>query len=339
MYDTLEQHASYYLNWMDKTYFAGKKSGVTKYLSEQGGRKIDVLTESFLQYGLFPTLQPKNICVMLHSFTVDFHKHDFIELIYVLRGGCHTDLFDDSFLTQMRSLPLKQGDVLLLNTNAVHRIAAPKDSRVFNVLIKRSFVETVLRFIDQDNPILHSLALDNRSGPMNGNLPQYFYFPRRVLTPCENVLHQLIHGFFTQGGQDNGMLNAQLILLLSHLSQCTKHGSASPLPQGQGRIGEILSYIDENIATVSLSDTASHFHYSNSYLSKIINRESGKNFSQLLRGQRMERARTLLSTTEEPVCEIASQIGIDDQSWFYKMFRREVGLTPQQFRQQHRTLK
>jgi len=48
---------------------------------------------------------------------------------------------------------------------------------------------------------------------------------------------------------------------------------------------------------------------------------------------RMDRAKTLLATTDLSVTEIAAQLGYDDPGYFARLFGREVGCTPRAYRQ------
>lgn len=47
---------------------------------------------------------------------------------------------------------------------------------------------------------------------------------------------------------------------------------------------------------------------------------------------RLEEAKQILETTEEPVEAVANQVGYEDASFFGRLFRRKVGLTPAQYR-------
>ena len=49
---------------------------------------------------------------------------------------------------------------------------------------------------------------------------------------------------------------------------------------------------------------------------------------------RLERARSLLLTTLEPVTEIAFQVGFDNCSYFDRAFKKKYGMTPGQMRRQ-----
>ena len=46
----------------------------------------------------------------------------------------------------------------------------------------------------------------------------------------------------------------------------------------------------------------------------------------------MAEAARLLRTTELPICQIAASMGYENRTQFYKVFRREYGLTPLEYR-------
>src|SRR5690606_12517150 len=54
---------------------------------------------------------------------------------------------------------------------------------------------------------------------------------------------------------------------------------------------------------------------------------------------RLEEAKHALETTELPVEAIATQAGYEDASFFGRLFRRKVGLTPAQYRRRFRALR
>jgi AraC family transcriptional regulator len=48
---------------------------------------------------------------------------------------------------------------------------------------------------------------------------------------------------------------------------------------------------------------------------------------------RIEKAKTLLATTGLSITDIAAQVGFDDPGYFARLFGREVGCTPREYRQ------
>jgi len=72
-----------------------------------------------------------------------------------------------------------------------------------------------------------------------------------------------------------------------------------------------------------------------SYLSAYISRKTGKHFSEHLNDTRIRHAKELLSVTNFSISYISETIGYADQSYFGKVFKKQVGMTPLQFRNQY----
>ena len=47
---------------------------------------------------------------------------------------------------------------------------------------------------------------------------------------------------------------------------------------------------------------------------------------------RIQRAKRMLSESKLPVIDVAANVGIEDQSYFSRLFKKETGMTPSAFR-------
>lgn len=94
-----------------------------------------------------------------------------------------------------------------------------------------------------------------------------------------------------------------------------------------------LQYIDENCdQTLTLEQVAQKVSLSPFHFSHIIKKELGFTFVDYLTKVRMERAKKLLKETDLGIMQVALESGYCDQSYFTKVFKREVGFTPKAFR-------
>jgi AraC-like DNA-binding protein/ligand-binding sensor protein len=94
-------------------------------------------------------------------------------------------------------------------------------------------------------------------------------------------------------------------------------------------------YIWENYTRkISLKEIAGASGLSAPYFSTIFKEEMGENLSNYLNRMRVEKAASMLLTTDMPINEIASACGFEDQSWFSKIFKNSTGLTPGKYREQ-----
>ena len=109
------------------------------------------------------------------------------------------------------------------------------------------------------------------------------------------------------------------------------------------RYGETLrracAYIDANChkPAFSLQDVAGHVALSANHFSTVFSQEMGLTFTEYLTKTRLDRARHLLGTTRSGSAEIAAAIGYNDPHYFSYLFKKQVGLSPREFRRSLQT--
>ncbi len=96
-------------------------------------------------------------------------------------------------------------------------------------------------------------------------------------------------------------------------------------------MSDVLLQLD---SAVSLKQLAEQAGVGESYLSSRFKEETGQTFGCWLREKRMERARQLLLRENLSVAQVAEQVGILDVSYFIRIFRKQTGMTPGEYRKQ-----
>ncbi len=86
-------------------------------------------------------------------------------------------------------------------------------------------------------------------------------------------------------------------------------------------------------ADLSLGTLAAAQNVSSGYLSTIFKKETEKTVSEYIREKRINAAKQLLSTTHLQVQTIALHCGIMDVQYFTKLFKKETGITPKEYRE------
>ena len=91
--------------------------------------------------------------------------------------------------------------------------------------------------------------------------------------------------------------------------------------------------IDSDLsADLSLSSLSKHLGLSSGYLCAIFKKETGKTVSEYIREKRIKYAAHLLSSTNLQVQTIALHCGIVDIQYFSKIFKKQIGMTPNEYR-------
>ena len=103
------------------------------------------------------------------------------------------------------------------------------------------------------------------------------------------------------------------------------------------RMKRVLDYIHSNIGrTVDNDELANVACLTKPYLIRVFKREFHTTPIQYINRKKVEHAQLLLYTTDMPVKEIAYALGFSDHSYFIRMYRKTLGITPQEYREQMR---
>ena len=138
--------------------------------------------------------------------------------------------------------------------------------------------------------------------------------------------------FFWGVGVDEDIIKASIAALASAVN---KLASEQHITQGrEERIVEIISFIQNDYKNVTLEMLSEAFHLSKPYLSKYIGEKAGITFQELVKEERMKKARALLRQTNQTVEAIAAEVGYENVEHFNRLFKKNYGITPVQYRKQ-----
>jgi AraC-like DNA-binding protein len=99
----------------------------------------------------------------------------------------------------------------------------------------------------------------------------------------------------------------------------------------------VAAHIDKHLATtIRMKDLTELTGLSTSYFSRAFKDSFGRSPYAYVIQRRMERAQEMMLASDEPLCQIALACGLSDQAHFSRLFRREIGLSPNMWRRQHR---
>lgn len=130
---------------------------------------------------------------------------------------------------------------------------------------------------------------------------------------------------------ENGEL--MLSIFRSYCRLVRSHATADLSPI----VREAVLIIDSDPSgELTLSGIAHILNVSQGYLSAAFSREMGKSLSAYVRGRRIAYAAHLLDTTGLQIQTVALHSGIEDVQYFSKLFKREMGVTPKEYRDRHR---
>lgn len=121
---------------------------------------------------------------------------------------------------------------------------------------------------------------------------------------------------------------------LIDLSSCINRINTAVPTQENEIIQSVINYMEEHYSSaVSLDDIAEQVQLSKEYLCTLFKRTMQQTIIQHLTGLRIAHARIFLGQyPEKKVSEIAKMCGFESPSYFGKIFKEMVGVTPETYR-------
>lgn len=249
----------------------------------------------------------------------NYHCHDFIEIVIILKGKGHFIINDEKVLAS-------EGNVLILNPGTYHR--SIPDS-------PHTLTECYLAFTDVDFvnaprnffPFFHGQK-------MLGKLPE------RV----KKEIFQLCCSIDRESQSRNPgryfMLKAYLIQVICLLLRFDRQeeiadqhclaGYEFKSPNKKYVVQQIMKYMENHYKEkISLDQIAENMYLSPFYISKLFKSETGDTPINYLISLRMEKAKELLDQNSTlSIQEAAAAVGYEDAYHFSKLFKKFYGLSP-----------
>ena len=181
--------------------------------------------------------------------------------------------------------------------------------------------EVVAHRLDYD--LMERLAYLNPFLKLPTSNPQGYDNPETVV----NNIQMNVKRPFCDKVESRGIL----FMLLSRFLKLAK----PKVDLTDSRILQALHYIRQHLTErIDISSLAEMCCMSNDHFIRLFKRAMGDTPVSFITQRRMEQAELLLVCSQQPLKEVALQSGYDDYSYFHKLFKKHVGVTPQLYREQ-----
>lgn len=97
-------------------------------------------------------------------------------------------------------------------------------------------------------------------------------------------------------------------------------------------VAKTIAYIEENyMHRLTLASISSNVNLSSSYLCRVFKSEVGISITSYLNNLRIRKAATLIKEQALSLKEISAMVGIDDQLYFSRLFKKCMGISPSEY--------
>ncbi|MCZ7614950.1 MAG: helix-turn-helix transcriptional regulator [Ignavibacteriaceae bacterium] len=189
--------------------------------------------------------------------------------------------------------------------------------------------------------------------PLFTEIKKYSFFDYEInealhLSPREKeVMWSLFHKMEKEYHDNPDEFSKSIIL--SHLDSLLKYAQRFYKRQFIDRkplIGKTITKFNENLnlyfdkgeaedkGLPTVNFIASQLNISPKYLSDLLKQETGKTALELIHLYVISEAKNMLVTGEQSISEIAYRLGFENPPYFSRLFKKEVGVSPKEFKHQ-----
>lgn len=235
------------------------------------------------------------------------HWHEHIEFQFIIRGSlkirCGGQIID-----------LQKHDCLVINANELHEGIEENGCECFRFKLHPSFFDQMQYIFDN---LIHDdtvAALMLKIMELHQNTDD-----ASLYTVKGDIFHLI--GYLCKN-------YAVTVLPPSALQENTEKFQ---------KMNSIASYLHSHYAAkIKVEALAEMCHYTYSYFSYAFKEVFGVPLTKHLLDIRINKASTLLGTTDMNITEIAAFSGFSDTNYFARAFKKETGLSPSKYREQVR---
>nr|QGT51008.1 putative HTH-type transcriptional regulator YdeC [uncultured Firmicutes bacterium] len=265
----------------------------------------------------------------IHSYDkqyIEYHWHNEFEWVVVESGTVDC-------LIGSKHIKLREGDGIFINSKAIHRFDSENGALMPNVLFAPEFIspDTSAIYAEYILPVLQSGCT---------------HFVLRQTNEAESVILKTLNTIFKLAAENHPpKMDIQIAV-------CTLWRDFIKITGGywngknheqdmllQARIRKMIQFITENYTErLTLSDIALSANISKSEALRCFRRDIQTTPVKYLIDYRLNRAKEYLISTSDTVTQIAANVGIDNISYFVRIFTKKFGVTPRAFRVQRNIL-
>jgi len=189
--------------------------------------------------------------------------------------------------------------------------------------------------------------------PLHHEIKKYSFFEYEVnealhVSPKEEkIISELFQKIVIEYRNNQDEFSREI--MLSHIQSLLKYASRFYKRQFMDRVvmsGHTLNKFNEVLSGYLQNDSiqkqglptvtgiASKLHLSPRYLSDLLKQETGKTAIELIHLSLISEAKNLLRASNQPISEIGYTLGFENSPYFSKLFKKEVGISPKDYREQ-----
>lgn len=228
------------------------------------------------------------------------------------------------------------------NGNAAPHLDA---DQYINVLESQIFNETRQAHIEEAEALLDKLVLQffihskGKIEIIKGRSIEFISFLTRLATECGVKFEELmvLNDLRLKELDEADTVEKVVLWLLAVGKSLIELIAKKYEAEGDSVLNRVINYIQKNYVSENLSikEVAKATYITPAYLGRLFKKSIGYSFTEYVNRVRVDKAKTMLRKTDQTTEMIAKNVGFKERSYFCKVFKKYVGLSPNEYRRQN----
>ena len=247
----------------------------------------------------------------------DMHVHRTYELYYMING-------EREYFIEDRFFTVREGDLVLIPKKVMHRTSGTGGLRFLlhftDAFLEKYFTDATLKPMLQDVPFIFR--------PDSADTDHILYILNTMLSEYNRAMKD-------QTPQSEQLLSGYLYQLLFTMAYA--NNTYAPQNTSDNRITQIIQYISENYNHINdIEQIAEHFFISKYHLCRYFQKNLGISLVSYLNTIKIKEACKLIKSGCTSMTQVAIQCGFNSSSYFCKVFKKEKGISPSEYKKNHK---
>lgn len=259
----------------------------------------------------------------LNFQTLPAHTHNYYEFYLFLEGDLDLEISG-------HARPLHPGDMVLVPPGVSHHALMHSSDRPYRRFVLWVSQEYAARLLKESPDYVFLMQRAATSGRC------YYHFHEAEFSSIQSRLIRLLEEFHSNRYGRNAAVYLALNDLLLYMNRII-YEREHPVVSGSGDLmQEITLFIDEHLTEdLSLDVLADHVCLSKYYIAHYFKDNLGISIHQYITKKRLQSCSEAIAAGSD-ITRTFDEYGFRDYSSFYRMFRKEYGMSPREFQEAHR---
>ena len=250
--------------------------------------------------------------------------HNDVEIIYVIKGKLDINI---------HSTPVEVTAPALIVTPSKHIHSIKKYQPTTEISMMLFDPEMIrLAYFDDEQNELYDFLLNPSNEPFILTCKN-----QKLFEKVKTTYNLIVEAYLEKKDESHLFIKANLLLLLCFLNKANSIDRNLQVSQfeyeRQQKLKELIIWIhDHHSGPLSIADAASKMGVSQTYFCRFFKQATKMSFTQYVNEYRLKKACDDILVGKKCISEIASSHGFENESYFFRVFKKKYGVTPLSYR-------